>query len=313
MASSNSNLNNPTPPIGESPITVRHLITLGVLSIVWGSSFILIKKALIAFEPFDLACMRIAISALAFTPIVILRRQDIQWSRWKLFLAVGLTGSGIPAFMYFLAQTNISSMVSGLLNSLTPIWTLIIGILIFKNPFDKQKLAGVTIGFIGAAALILFGKTEGANANLWYGLFVVVGTLCYGMSGNLVKHYLQDTKSIIISATSFFLIGAPAILYFIINGSLANLSLEGDQLYSLGAVLILSLVGTVLATIIFYQLIQETNAVFGSSVAYLMPLVAIMWGFLDGEGLGLIVVISMILILTGVYLIKRKSPAKKDQ
>jgi|GEM_PF-2879251 len=248
MVSSNSNLNN-TAPQEENPITVRHLVILGILSIVWGSSFILIKKALVSFKPFDLACMRIAISALAFTPIVIIRRKDIPWHRWKLFLTVGLTGSGIPAFMYFLAQTNINSMVSGLLNSLTPIWTLIIGILIFKNPFDKQKIAGVTIGFVGAAALILFGDDKGSNANLWYGLFVVVGTLCYGMSGNLVKHYLQDTTSIIISATSFFLIGAPAIIYLIANGSLTDIAFDADQLYSLGAVLILSLVGTVLATI----------------------------------------------------------------
>lgn len=292
--------------IEEKPITLRHFVILGILSIVWGSSFILIKKALIAFDPIELACMRIAISSLAFMPFIIYYRTKIPWHRWKLFLAVGLTGSGIPAFMYFIAQTNINSMVSGLLNSLTPIWTLIMGLAIFKNAFDKQKLIGVLIGFLGAALLMIFGKSQGSNSNLWYGLFVVFGTICYGMSGNLVKHYLQNVDSIIISATSFFFIGLPAFAYLIFTGTFTSMAYTQDEIHSLLALLVLALVGTVLASIIFYKLIQDTNAIFGSSVAYLMPLVAIFWGFLDGEGLGIIVIISMALILTGVYLIKKK-------
>ena len=289
----------------EKEISVRHFVILGVLSLVWGSSFILIKKALIAFDPFDLACMRLAVSAIAFTPVIIYNRKRIPWKRWKLFLTIGLTGSGIPAFMYFLAQTNINSMVSGLLNSLTPIWTLIIGIIIFKNPMDKYKTIGVSIGFIGAAMLMIFGNNEGSNTNLWFGIFIVIGTFCYGMSGNLVKHYLQDVDSIIISATSFFLVGGPAIILLILHGTIFDVTFSEQEMYSFGALLLLSLIGTVLATVIFYKLIQETNAVFGSSVAYIMPLVAIFWGFLDGEALGLIVLISMALILSGVYLIKK--------
>lgn len=294
----------------EKPIELRSYFILFVLSLVWGSSFILIKKALIAFEPDDLACMRIAISALAFTPILILKRKKIPWKDWKLFLAVGLTGSGIPAFMYFIAQTNINSTVSGLLNSLTPIWTLIIGIIVFKNRMDMSKIAGVIIGFVGASLLILVGESEGSNANLWYGLFVVLGTLCYGMSGNLVKHYFQNVDSLIISATSFFLIGVPALIYLLFNGSLTSITWTSDHTYSFGAVLILSLFGTVLATIAFYKLIQETTAVFGSSVAYLMPLVAMGWGFLDGEPIGLVIVLSMLLILGGVYLIRKPNVKK---
>jgi len=291
----------------EKPIELKSIFILLALSVVWGSSFILIKKALIAFDPVELACMRISISALAFTPIILLRRKKIPWQDWKLFMAVGLTGSGIPAFMYFIAQTNINSTVSGLLNSLTPIWTLIIGVIIFKNKNNFSKSIGVLIGFIGAAVLILFGKSDGANTNLWFGLFVVFGTLCYGMSGNLVKHYFQNVDSIIISATSFFLIGPPAIAYLLYNGSLTNIEWTQEQIYSVGAILLLSLIGTVLATIIFYKLIQDTNAVFGSSVAYIMPLVAMGWGFFDGEPIGLVIILSMMLILTGVYLIKKQN------
>jgi drug/metabolite transporter (DMT)-like permease len=291
----------------EKPIELKSFFILLALSLVWGSSFILIKKALIAFDPIELACMRISISALAFTPVIYFQRNKIPWNEWKLFLAIGLTGSGIPAFMYFLAQTNINSTASGLLNSLTPIWTLIIGIIIFKNRMDASKTIGVVIGFLGAALLMIWGESEGENNNLWYGLFVVFGTLCYGMSGNLVKHYFQNVRSIIISATSFFMIGPPAIGYLLYKGTLTQIEWNQDQIYSIGAIVLLSLVGTVLATIIFYKLIQDTNAVFGSSVAYLMPIVAMGWGFIDGESIGLVVILSMLLILTGVYLIKKQN------
>ena len=291
----------------EKPIELKSFIILLILSVVWGSSFILIKKALIAFDPIDLACMRISISALAFTPFILLQYKKVPWKDWKLFLAVGLTGSGIPSFMYFIAQTNINSTVSGLLNSLTPIWTLIIGIMVFKNKLDASKSIGVLIGFLGAALLMIFGKSEGENTNLWFGLFVVFGTLCYGMSGNLVKHYFQKLDSIIISATSFFLIGPPAIGYLLYKGTFTNITWTPEHTYSFGAILILSLIGTVLATIIFYKLIQDTTAVFGSSVAYIMPLVAMGWGLLDGEPIGLVVILSMTLILVGVYLIKKQN------
>jgi len=294
----------------EKPIELKSYFILLALSLVWGSSFILIKKALIAFHPVDLACMRIAISAIAFAPILYIKRKAIPWKDWKLFLAVGLTGSGIPAFMYFIAQTNINSTVSGLLNSLTPIWTLIIGIIVFKNRMVLSQIVGVFIGFLGASFLILLGESDGSNKNLWFGLFVVLGTLCYGMSGNLVKHYFQNVDSIIISAVSFCLIGLPAIGYLTYSEALFDLSWTSEQVYSFGAVLILSLVGTVLATIAFYRLIQETTAVFGSSVAYLMPLVAMGWGFLDGEPIGIVILLSMVLILTGVYLIKKPSVRK---
>ncbi|MEM9547795.1 MAG: EamA family transporter [Bacteroidota bacterium] len=294
----------------EKPIELRSYLILLALSIVWGSSFILIKKALIAFQPVDLACMRIAISALAFAPILYIKRKAVPWKAWKIFLAVGLTGSGIPAFMYFIAQTNINSTVSGLLNSLTPIWTLIIGIIVFKNKTISTQIIGVIIGFLGASLLILLGESKGTNANIWYGLFVVFGTLCYGMSGNLVKHYFQNVDSLIISAVSFCLIGGPAIGYLIYCGALTGLEWTQEQTFSFGAVMILSLVGTVLATIVFYRLIQETTAVFGSSVAYVMPLVAMGWGFLDGEPIGLVIILSMVLILTGVYLIKKPATRK---
>lgn len=288
-------------------VSLKSWITLGALSIIWGSSFILIKKSLLAFDPYSTACMRIAISALAFTPVIIIKFKSIDWSKWKLFLAVGMTGSGIPAFMYFIAQTQISSSVSGLLNSLTPIWTLTLGIVFFGVGFRWKQLSGVILGFLGAMLLILFGQNSGANENIWFGFFVVVGTLCYGFSGNIVKSFFQKTPALIISAVSFCMIGIPAILYLLTTDIYTVIQTHSDAAYSLGAIFILAIVGTVLSTIVFYQLVQQTSPVFGSSVAYLMPIVAILWGYIDGETLSAFHFIGLVSILVGVYLIQKNS------
>jgi len=289
----------------DQKIHLRSYLILGLLSIVWGSSFILMKKALISFPPFTLAAMRIAISGLAFLPIIIINWKKIPWEKWKYFLLVGLTGSGIPAFMYFLAQTNINSTVSGLLNSLTPIFTFIIGILFFGSKSSRSKIIGITLGFLGAALLIMFAEEKGQNKNLWYGLFVVIGTMCYGVSGNVVKHYFQDVKSTIISGLSFVMISIPAIIYLLIDGQLFAFQGSTQEWYSLSALVALALIGTVWASVLFYQLVQNTNAVFGSSVAYLMPIVAILWGIIDGEVIGPIIFVSIATILFGVHLIRK--------
>ena len=276
------------------------------LSLVWGSSFILIKKALIAFDPVEVACMRISISAIAFTPFLLWQFRNVDWKKWKYFLLVGFTGSGIPAFMYATAQTEISSTMSGVLNSLTPIWTLILSILVYKNPFNLNKLQGVILGFAGAAMLFLLGDSGGDSSNQWYGLYVVIGTFCYGFSSNIVQHNLTGIRSLIISAVSFCLIGPPALAYLATTDFMTDITTHEYGYQSLAAITFLALIGTVMASILFYYLVQVTDAVFSSTVAFIMPLVAILWGIFDGEIFLMTDLIGMMLILGGVYLIKRK-------
>jgi drug/metabolite transporter (DMT)-like permease len=281
-------------------------IILFVLSVIWGCSFILIKKALIAFEPTQAASMRLAISAMTFLPIIIFNRKEIDFSKWFKFLLVGLTGSGIPAFMFSIAQTKLASNVSGMLNSLTPLWTLIVGFLVFKISFSRTKLLGVFIGFLGALSLILLNnKTGGGNENLWYAGLVVIATLCYGTSVNMVQAFFAGTKPVIISAMSFFLVGIPAIVYLALTNIVETITTHPDGFYSLGAVAILSVFGTVIASILFYYLVQKTSAIFASTVTYMMPFMAILVGVLDGEPFLLVHLIGMALILIGVYLSKK--------
>lgn len=285
---------------------LRAYTILIALSIVWGSSFILIKKSLVAFDNIEVACLRLGISAIAFSPLVLLRKVKIDWSRWKTYLMVGLTGSGIPAFMYATAQTQISSTMSGVLNSLTPICTLIIGVVVFSAQTTWRKWLGVGIGFLGAAMLFIMGQNSGDSSNIWFGLFVVVGTICYGFSANIVQYKLQGVSPLSLSAASFLMIGIPALVYVLLSDISYTASTHEYGWQSLAAVSFLSLAGTVLASIWYYHLVQITDAVFSSSVAYLMPIVAIGWGAIDGELISLFDLLGMALILVGVYMIKKK-------
>ncbi|MBK9256453.1 MAG: DMT family transporter [Saprospiraceae bacterium] len=280
-------------------------VILILLSLIWGCSFILIKKSLVAFSPVQLASLRLAISAIAFTPIVLAHRQYIDWKLWPKFIAVGLTGSGIPAFLFFFAQTQITSSVAGLLNSLTPLWTLLVGIFIFKLNFERSKLIGVLLGFAGAAMLLLSGEETVLGGNPWYGILIVLATVCYASSVNMVQAFFSDVRPIVISSMSFFLIGPPFILYLIFSDFTEILMTNEHAWQALGAVTLLSLFGTVLSSVLFYYLVQKTNAVFGSTVTYLMPIVALGWGFWDGEVISILHFLSMGLILIGVYITKK--------
>ena len=275
------------------------------LSLVWGSSFILIKKSLIAFSSYEVGMLRIGISALAFLPIAVGAFRKIERKDLKFLLLVGLTGSGIPAFLFPLAQTQISSSVAGLLNSLTPLFTLVLGILFFKTAFKSSKLAGVLIGLVGAALLILFGENIGENAVSWYSAFAILATICYATSVNTVGTHLQHLDPITTSATSFLMVGIPAILYLCFSDVPQTVMTHAHGLQSLGYVTILALIGTVLSTVIFFQLVRMSNALVASMIAYIIPVVALGWGAIDGEVISFYHFLGMSLILVGVYLSRK--------
>ncbi|MFZ1457904.1 MAG: DMT family transporter [Saprospiraceae bacterium] len=289
----------------KSKVQQSHWGILIFLSVLWGCSFILIKKALIAFDPVQLGCLRLGISSLAFAPMVWWHRRDIEWKMLPLFIAVGLSGSGLPAFLFAYAQTEVSSSLAGLLNSLTPIWTLIIGILLFRLNFSNLKLIGVVTGFVGAGMLILMGNGGISNGIQWQSLLIVAATVCYGSSVNMVQAFFGHTKPVIISSMSFFVLGIPALIWLFTTDFLQVMAHDPQAKWSLGAVTILALFGTVLASMIFYYLVQKTSAVFGSTVTYLMPVVALAWGIFDGETITILHIAGLCLILVGVYFTKK--------
>jgi drug/metabolite transporter (DMT)-like permease len=276
-----------------------------LLSIIWGCSFILIKKTLLVFNPMQAASLRLSISAITFAPMVYIFRNEIRWNDWKKYLIVGLTGSGVPAFLFSTAQTHISSSVSGMLNSLTPIWTLMVGYWIFKTPINRHKIIGVIIGFIGALLLILLNSNQEIKADIGYSLLVLIATMCYGTSVNMVQAWFKDIRPIVISCLSFFLAGIPAWIGLLVFDVYGTASTHPEAWFSLGSVTTLSIFGTVIATILFYHLVQRTSAIFASTVTYLMPFMALILGMWDGEYIGLGHIIGMLTILVGVWLTKR--------
>lgn len=280
-------------------------ILLALLSLVWGSSYILIKKGLEAFRPDQVASLRISITALAFLPVFILRFKKIEWTKLKYFAVVGFAGSFFPAFLFAFAQTRISSSIAGVLSSLTPLFTLGLGILFFKTPFFWTKVLGVLVGLAGAVLLIFFGKEAGADGSIWYGMLVVLGSLFYATSANTVGTHLQNMNVFTISAVSFIIIGIPAVVYLFRSDFTTVLIEKENGWASLGYISILSLFGTIIATVLFFKLVQMTDAVFSSTVSYLIPIVAIVWGAVVGEPITFYHLTGMLLILAGVYISRK--------
>lgn len=275
------------------------------LALVWGSSYILIKKGLEVYEPVQVAILRICISATAFFPLFLSRFKKVRRDQLKHLVIVGFAGSGIPAFLFAFAQTEISSSIAGVLSSLTPLFTLIIGILLFNRPTIWTKVIGVVVGLLGALCLILFGKSAGIEGNLWYGLFIVAGCALYATSVNTVGSYLQDLDSRTISAVSFFMIGIPGFVYLGFSGIPQVLAEKEGAVLALGYIALLALFGTVIASILFFKLVQNTSPIFASMVSYLIPIIALGWGAADGESITAFHFIGMLLILGGVYITRK--------
>ncbi len=276
-----------------------------LLSGIWGTSYILIKKGLEAFSPTQLACLRLSVASVSFFPLLLQRFSRIDWARWKALLGVGLLGFGIPAFLFAAAQARISSSMAGVLNSLSPLFTLILGIMFFGLKASRAKGLGVLVGLGGAALLILLGEEAGMGSEPWYGMLVVLGAICYAGSSNVVGAHLRDMNSVTISAAAFAMIGLPAIAYLFSTDFLAVMAHEPGAWRAFGAVTLLALFSTVLASVIFFRLVQWTTPVFASMISYLVPIVAVAWGAFDGEPVTLIHFMGMALILSGVYLVKK--------
>lgn len=279
--------------------------TLLFLSLVWGSSFILIKKSLIGFNFFEMGLMRTVMAFLTFLPFVIYFSKRIDWSRWKEYILISATGSAIPAFLYAIAQTEITSIASGLLNSLTPMFTVIFGAVLFGVKSSKAQVGGVCLGLVGAVLIILYGSELNIGSKPSYGLFVVLATMCYALNGNFIKQYFQEEDPMVLGAVSFLFIGVPFFFVALYIGIPGKVMQEPAARMSLLYVTILAVMSTVVSLILYYKLIQRTSALFASSVTYLIPVVVLFWGVLDGESLVVFHLIGLSLIITGVYLVKK--------
>jgi drug/metabolite transporter (DMT)-like permease len=280
-------------------------VYLTILALVWGSSFILIKRGLVGLNPFQLGALRMVFAAIFLLIIGYKSIAKIQKHHWKYLALTGLLGTFFPVFLFSVAQTQISSAISAILNSLTPLNTLILGIVFFGIDFQRRQIWGVFIGLAGSALLIIYGAIENPNANYYYALLLIIASFCYAVNVNLIKIHLSDLNPLSITTGNFVILLVPAltVLYFSDFWSAIEQDSTQDVIVY---ILVLGIVGTALANILFFKLIKISSPVFASSVTYLIPVVAFLWGLLDNESLTLIQLLGAVIILGGVYLSAKK-------
>lgn len=281
---------------------------LAILSITWGSSFILIKKSLEAFTPMQVGLLRGVIAGLFLLPLALREISKLRWSDIMWVSITGFIGNFLPLFLFPIAQTRVDSSTAGVLDSLIPIFVLILNFIIFRQRSKNRQIIGAIIGFIGAGILSFSGESTGTSY-FWYAMLIVFACACYAMGSLIAEKKLNHLKAEKISALiySIWMIPSALLLPFCVFKPLPSQALyEG-----LGYVSLLSIVGTAIAYILFYRLMKVSSPIFASTVSYLMPIVAVFWGILDGEKLNLGHILSGAMILFSIYLINEKKQNKK--
>jgi len=292
--------------MGNKPTTAAIFLLL-LLSLIWGTSYILIKQGLKVFEPDEVGALRVAVASLFLLPVAMTRIKELkQTDYWKL-LASGLMGIFIPAFLFATAQTRIDSSVAGILNSLTPLFTMIIGSLIYKQKFGILPIIGILLGF-GGVLMLVFNRSGGeiGQVNL-YALLIVIACFLYAANINLIKFKIPDLPSITITSVSILFIGPLAFFYlFAFTDFTQKFSTHTEAWRALGFIALLGLMSTAIAILILNRLVKMTSPMFVSSVNYIVPIVSVMWGVVDGEKLEASHFIGMAAIIGGVYLANYK-------
>lgn len=276
-----------------------------LLSLIWGSSFILIKKGLVGLTAFQLGSLRIIFAALFLLVIGFRSLMKIPHHQWKYIALTSLFGTFIPAYLFAIAQTQIDSSISSILNSLTPLNTLLIGVLFFRLDFRCNQIFGVLIGLVGSALLIWNGAVHHPNQNYYYAFLVLIASICYATNVNLIKKYLSDLPPLSITTGNFLVLLFPALAVLYSTDFFA-MTYGAEVQESVLYILILGVLGTGIANIIFFKLIQISSPVFATSVTYLIPVVAFFWGMLDQELLTPVQLFGAFIVLVGVYLSARK-------
>ena len=275
-------------------------VILLILSIIWGSSFILMKKSLISFTYIEVGFLRLIIAFLALSPFLTSSLKRLKTIYIAPLLLVSIVGTVIPAVLFAFAQTYLNSANTGMLNALTPIFTLIIGVILFKKKMNNQGLLGIIMGLIGTYILLLPSNIDIANTK--YSIIVIVATICYAISINTIKEKLKDLGPLDIAVLASLFSFIIPIGYIIQQGVFVTINKISANIFPFLYIIVLGLICTSFAIILFNHLIKKTSALFGSSTTYLIPIFAIIWGLIDNETIQNHEIIGMLIILFGVFI-----------
>lgn len=284
-------------------------VLLTAIALIWGSSFILMKKALAVFSSQQIASGRIFFAFLFFLPLILTqsRRPDVREAlrqRWVALLVSGVVGYLLPAFLFAEAGAHIASALSGTLNSLSPLFVLLLGTLVFGQTFRANQVWGIMLGFIGSMILVFFGESGSFSIN-GYALLVMLATIMYGVNTNLIAKYLAHLPALVAIPWTFAFIGPVAGISLFSTDFLSRAQ-QAHTFIPLGAILFLGGMASGVSSVLFNRVIQLASGVFAASVTYLIPVVAIVWGLFDGEAVSLQQYAGLTISLLGIYLVNKR-------
>ena len=280
-----------------------------LLSLIWGSSFILIKKALFGFNAIQLGGLRIVFASLTLFLLGFRSLSTIKLKDWKWLIVAGLTSSFFPPFLFALAQTQLDSGITSIFNSIVPLLTTLVGIALFGAIITKRQVLGVFIGLFGTVALIIAGMEYTPDQNYWYAIFIILSALGYALNINVIKKYLSHLGPLTITTASFGVAFLPALALVIYSGFFGEIQENVEMHDAIWYLLALAILGTAWANILFNKMIHISSPVFAASVTYTIPLVAVLWGVWDGEVLNIYQLVGGVIILFGVWLVNKKKKA----
>lgn len=279
---------------------------LFLLSIIWGSSYILIKRGLVGLTPIQLGSMRIIFSTIFLLMMGYKSLKGLSKNEWKWLAITGFLGTFFPSFFFAFAQQYIDSAVAAIMNSLTPIFTLLVGVAFFTTKILARQYVGVLLGFVGSVGLIWGGAQINSNQPIGYVLLIICASMCYAVNIYFLKHKLANVSPMAMTLGNFIAILPPALVLLIFSDFFSIRQLQTPEvLKSLGFIALLAFFGTAIAKVMFNRFIKIASAVFASSVTYTLPVVALFWGTLDGEDINNFQLLATAIILIGVSLAHR--------
>ena len=281
---------------------------LFLLSLIWGSSYILIKRGLVGLSPIELGSARIVISTVFLLVLGFNSLSGLSRYHWKWLIITGLLGTFFPSFFFAFAQLHIDSSVAAILNSLTPIFTVLVGITLFATRMLARQYFGVVLGFVGSLGLVWGGAQINPNQPIGYVLLIISASMCYAINIHFLKHKLSAVSPMAMTLGNFIAILPPALIMLFFSDFFSFQKLQNPEVItSLGYVATLAFFGTAIAKVMFNRFVKIASTVFVSSVTYTLPIVALFWGTLDGEKISSYQLLSTVVILVGVSLAHKKN------
>ena len=286
----------------------RAWLVLILLSLIWGSSFILMKEGLEGFDALQLALIRMSVAALCLSPLALKHVRGLGMRELALLFVVGLTGNAMPAFLYAKSETVLPTAVVGVLTSMTPIFSLLVAWLFFRQRFPRANVVGIVVGLVGAVVLAMAGSPEaGRTTNLAFAGLVLVATISYGVNVNLVKNFFATRNMVLVTSIALSAVGWPALIFLLTGtGFVENLRTNPAAPAALGYIAILGAFGTALSVLLFNQLLKDGTIIFATSVTYTIPIVAVLWGIVLHEEFTTLHALAFAVILVGVWLANRR-------